>query len=178
MKILKRNVIEICKNSNVIINPADIEGCNRLPLGRTSTTVNKHVIVKFRNRKNSEPMLRSKKSISSSKFYINHSLCLYYPLHKKESFPIKISSVNMTKSAVSCFFSVVTFTEEINNARLHFLCSNRYIWGKWKDLQREDKVGQVFYLGWLKPSSLLKMAPFGNSSRKGSNGYLTMTPEV
>ena len=32
MKILKRNVIEICKNSNVIINPADIEGCNRLPL--------------------------------------------------------------------------------------------------------------------------------------------------
>ena len=43
MKILKRNVIEICKNSNVIINPADIEGCNRLPLGRTSTTDNKQV---------------------------------------------------------------------------------------------------------------------------------------
>ena len=68
-----------CKNSNIKINPADIGGCHRLSLGRNSTTDNKSLIVKFVNRKHSELMLRSKKSISSkSKVYINHSLCTYY----------------------------------------------------------------------------------------------------
>ena len=38
-------------------------------------------------------------------------------LHKKWSFPLQTSSVNVTKSAV-------TFTEEICNEKLHFLCSN------------------------------------------------------
>ena len=62
-----------------MINPTDIEDCHRLPLGRNSTTDNKRVIVKFVNRKHSELMLRSKKSISSnSKVYINNSLCPYY----------------------------------------------------------------------------------------------------
>ena len=77
---LENHVIESCKNSNIIINSADIEGCrHRLPLGRNSTTDNKRVIVKSINRKQSELMLRSKKSISSkSKVYINHSLCPYY----------------------------------------------------------------------------------------------------
>ena len=28
---LENNVIKICKNSNIIINPADIEGCHRFP---------------------------------------------------------------------------------------------------------------------------------------------------
>ena len=75
---LENHVIEICKNSNVK-NPADIEDCHCLPLGRNSTTDNKGVIVKFVNRKHSELMLRSKKSISSkSKVYINHLLCPYY----------------------------------------------------------------------------------------------------
>ena len=40
---LENNVIEICKNFNIIINPADIQGCHRLPLGRNSTTDNKRV---------------------------------------------------------------------------------------------------------------------------------------
>ena len=76
---LENNVIEICKNSNIIINPADIESCHRLPQGRNITTDNKCVMVKFVNRKHSELMLRSKKSISSkSKLYISHSLCPYY----------------------------------------------------------------------------------------------------
>ena len=75
---LENHVIEICKNSN-IINPADTEGCHRLPLDRNSTTDNKRVILKFVNRKHFELMLRSKKSISSnSKVYINNSLCPYY----------------------------------------------------------------------------------------------------
>ena len=62
-----------------MINPTDIEDCHRLPLGRNSTTDNKRVIVKFVNRKHSELMLRSKKSIiSKSKVYITHSLYPYY----------------------------------------------------------------------------------------------------
>ena len=38
----------------------------------------------------------------------------FFTLHKKWSFPLKISSVNVTKSA---------FTDEILNGKLHFLCS-------------------------------------------------------
>ena len=76
---LENHVIESCKNSNIIINSADIEGCrHRLPLGRNSTTDNKRVIVKSINRKQSELMLRSKKSVSlKSKVHINNSLCPY-----------------------------------------------------------------------------------------------------
>ena len=40
---------------------------------------------------------------------------------KKWSVPLMISSVNVTKSAVSA--DLVTFTEEILNGKLHFLCS-------------------------------------------------------
>ena len=76
---LENHVTEICKNSNIMINPTDIEGCHCLALGRNSTTDNKRVIVKFVNRKHSELMLRSKKSIiSKSKVYITHSLYPYY----------------------------------------------------------------------------------------------------
>ena len=39
---------------------------------------------------------------------------------KTWSFPLRISSVNMTKSADA---DLVTFTEEIFNVKLHFLCS-------------------------------------------------------
>ena len=45
------------------------------------------------------------------------------PLHKKRSFPLTISSVNVTKSTVSCVTDLVTFTEEVLNKKLHFLCS-------------------------------------------------------
>ena len=47
--------------------------------------------------------------------------CSYKSLYRKWSFPLRIYSVTMTKSAVSCGF--VTFTEEILNGKLHFLCS-------------------------------------------------------
>ena len=76
---LKNHVIEICKNSNIIINPTDIKGRHRFPLERNSTTDNKRVIVRFVNRKHFGLMLRPKKSIrSKSKVYINHLLCPYY----------------------------------------------------------------------------------------------------
>ena len=42
-------------------------------------------------------------------------------LHKNLSFPLRISSVNMTKSTVFC--DLVTFTEEILNGKLHLLCN-------------------------------------------------------
>ena len=43
-------------------------------------------------------------------------------LHKKWSFPWRISSVNVIKSAGN----LVTFTDEILNGKLHFLCSAKY----------------------------------------------------
>ena len=42
-------------------------------------------------------------------------------LYKKRSFPLRISSANVTKSAASC--DLVTFTEDILNRKLRFLCS-------------------------------------------------------
>ena len=39
-------------------------------------------------------------------------------LHKKWSFPLTISSINVAKSAVSC--GLVTFTEETLDGKLHF----------------------------------------------------------
>ena len=76
---LENHVTDFCKNSNIMLNSTDIEGCHRLPLECNSTTDNKRVIVKSVNRKHSELMLHSKKSISwISKIYINHSLYPYY----------------------------------------------------------------------------------------------------
>ena len=63
---LENNAIKVCKNSNIIINSADIEGCHHLSLGHNSTTENECVIVKFVNRKHSKLMLPSRKSISST----------------------------------------------------------------------------------------------------------------
>ena len=48
-------------------------------------------------------------------------------LQKKWSFPLRISSVNVTKSTDNYVTQVtaglVTFTKEIINGKLHFLCS-------------------------------------------------------
>ena len=46
----------------------------------------------------------------------------YITLHKKWSFPLRISSVNVTKTTGNCGFGI-TFTEEILNGKLQFLCS-------------------------------------------------------
>ena len=45
-------------------------------------------------------------------------------LHKKWKFPLRISSVNMTKSLETS--DLVTLTEEIFIGKLHFLCRERY----------------------------------------------------
>ena len=65
---LEKVVIDICHDSDVEIEPKDIEGCHRLPVSRYSRDSNKRVIVKFVNRKHPEAMLRNKKSISDKDF--------------------------------------------------------------------------------------------------------------
>ena len=62
---LEEKVIEICKDSDIVITSSDIEGCHRLPLERNSTSENKRVIVKIVNKKHSELMLLLKKNVSS-----------------------------------------------------------------------------------------------------------------
>ena len=46
-------------------------------------------------------------------------------LYKKMKFSMKVSSVNVTKSAGNCGF--VTFTKKILNGKLHFWCSVYYL---------------------------------------------------
>ena len=46
------------------------------------------------------------------------------PTHKKSSFPLRISSVNVTKSGVFCGFG---HTEEILNGKLIFLSSHEKV---------------------------------------------------
>ena len=74
--------------------------------------------------------------------YDSNSVFAYWTkwkkLHKKWSFPLSISSVNVTKSAVS---AVVTFTEEILNENFIFLCSERNLSPfSLKDFSNEDYV--------------------------------------
>ena len=54
----------------------------------------------------------------------------YFSLHKKWSFPLRISSVNVTNPQETA--DLVTFTEEILHGKLHFLCS---VWVKIFDLK-------------------------------------------
>ena len=76
---LEENIVKICKDLDINISRMDIEGCHRLPLGRSTNNTTKRVIVKFVNRKHSEVMLQRKKDINSkNKVYLTHSLCLYY----------------------------------------------------------------------------------------------------
>ena len=84
---LEKVVIDICHDSDVEIEPKDIEGCHRLPVSRYSSDSNKRVIVKFINRKHPEAMLRNKRSISNKDFshlnvhgkvFVSVSLCPYY----------------------------------------------------------------------------------------------------
>ena len=55
------------------------------------------------------------------KFYVFTPFLISPTLDKKLSFPLWISSVNVIKSAGTA--DLVTFTEEILNGKLHFLCS-------------------------------------------------------
>ena len=63
------NLIDICHDSGLEIEPKDIEGFHRLPVSRYSRDSNKRVIVKFVNRKYPEALLRNKKFISSKDFF-------------------------------------------------------------------------------------------------------------
>ena len=76
---LEQTLIGNRKDSGIEVNPLDIEGCHRLPLGRNATNTTKQVIVKFVNRKHSKAMLEHKKDINQkSKVFVSHLLCPYY----------------------------------------------------------------------------------------------------
>ena len=55
--------------------------------------------------------------VQSCKLYNNKYMTLQHTLHKKCSFLLKVSSVNVT--------NLVTFTEETINGKFHFLCSDK-----------------------------------------------------
>ena len=42
---LEKNIIKICKDSDINISPMDIESCHRLPIGRNTTSTTKRVIM-------------------------------------------------------------------------------------------------------------------------------------
>ena len=63
------------------------------------------------------------------KIAVSQTLCenelIIMPLHKNDV-PLRISSINVTKSVGNVGF--VTFTEEILNGKFHFLCSDGYFY--------------------------------------------------
>ena len=64
-------------------------------------------------------------------------------LHKKWSFPLSISSVNVTKSAG-------TFTKEILHGKFHFLCSVKLGMITFKRIPLHLKSGAQFFLSLVK----------------------------
>ena len=79
----------------------------------------------------------------------------HYTLHKKWSFPIRTSSVNMSKSTVRTDL----VTEETLNGKLHFLCSDI------NGIQETEKYCAYFTFNALR--SLSKLCPI--SMVAGSN---------
>ena len=63
--------------------------------------------------------------VKSTDSLIGHKVLLILTLHKKWWFPLMISLVNVTKFQKTA--DLVTFTEEILNGKLHFLCSVKNI---------------------------------------------------
>ena len=92
------------------------------------------------------PCQVSKKTSGSGWVKCNY----YFALHKKWSFPLRISSVNVTKSAVSWGFSLA-FTEVIRNGKLRFLCSEViwtnyliFFWDERLQVLRKIAVREIF----------------------------------
>ena len=69
--------------------------------------------------------LEGKSNLSSCFFHLILSPIgssqVIHPLHKKWSFPLRISSINVSKSAVSCEFCHIYWNP---SWKLHFLCSD------------------------------------------------------
>ena len=74
------------------------------------------------------------------RFKCQKSCVLEYSLHKKWSFLLRISLVNVTKCAV--FEGLATFTEKIHNGKFCFLCSDFMQCYKsiWFNLRNEDLI--------------------------------------
>ena len=82
---------------------------------------------------------------------------IYATLHKKWSFPLRISSENVTAD-------LVTFTEEILNRKLYLLCSERLVVTIW-----ERKIIKIiFCIGSFKYISTLHERIFSTVKRSFS----------
>ena len=66
-----------------------------------------------------------------------------HSLYRKWSFPLKISWINVTKSAGTA--DLVTLTEEILNRKLHFLCSDLLAEVYWENNKRPLPLISINY---------------------------------
>ena len=64
---LEQIVIGICKDSEIDVNPLDIKGCHRIPLGRNATNTTKKVIMNIISSRLSEAMLQRKKDMNQKR---------------------------------------------------------------------------------------------------------------
>ena len=69
-KIVIFEKLKICHDSDLEIEPKEIEWCHRLPASRYIRDSNKRIIVKLINIKYPEAMLRNRKSINNKDFSI------------------------------------------------------------------------------------------------------------
>ena len=79
-KDLLNEVMEICQDIGVIVEPADVVACHRLPKSTTKTKLPKRTIVRFYDR-NICDELKSKRNVLKEKrknIYINDNLCRTY----------------------------------------------------------------------------------------------------
>ena len=65
---------------------------------------------------------------------LSQQLCFNYTLHKKWSFPLRISSLNVTKFALSCGFGDIYWRHPYR--KLHFLWSGSFDGGGKHEQQR------------------------------------------
>ena len=96
-----------------------------------------------------------------------------HSLYRKWSFPLKISWINVTKSAGTA--DLVTFIEEILNQKLHFLCSDLLAEVYWENNKRPLPLMLINYHPIKFRYSYWKEVPgflFAEICRKQRNCYI------
>ena len=82
-------------------------------------------------------------NLSPKHFYWFKTIPGFISLLRKWSFPLRISSVNVTKSLEIA--DLVTFTEEILVGKLHFLCSICWTLKVPQDAETYSEPCQIFF---------------------------------
>lgn len=76
--------------------------------------------IQAENRQSNNKMMQILKYMKSGRLSLKRNQAL----HKKRRFPLRVSSVNVIKSALSS--DLVAFTDQILNRKLHLMCSVIY----------------------------------------------------